>query len=302
MAASATISGALSVGTFTVNSLSVGSGGITAAGATINGNLTATGNVGIGTATPTEKLEVAGNIKALAVLYAGGSEVDDAVIKNTLMAIGNVGIGTSPSAITKLNIAQSARTGTHPNSLGLYVTGDFNAQNNGIEFRHTNGTQGIGFGYNSIYATGSNTDQDLNLLPRGAGKVGIGTASPTEKLEVAGNIKVNGYYAAVGSEVLRIIRGTVTSTGAIDSGSGFTVSRTALGLYQITFNAVFSAKPTVVVTQQYPDSDIFVDAGGSTLDNSIVIAVSTSKCLVKCGQGAGNAADRRFEFIAIGPR
>jgi len=38
---------------------------------------------------------------------------------------------------------------------GLYVTGDFGQDADGVEFRHSNGTQGIGFGFNTIYATGS---------------------------------------------------------------------------------------------------------------------------------------------------
>jgi hypothetical protein len=66
------------------------------------------------------------------------------------------------------------RSGTHPTSVkGLYVTGDFAADSDGIEFRHTNGTQGIGFGYNTIYATGGNANQDLGLKPKGTGKVNV---------------------------------------------------------------------------------------------------------------------------------
>jgi hypothetical protein len=46
---------------------------------------------------------------------------------------------------------------------------------NGIEFRHDNGTQGIGFGFNTIYATGSNDDQDLGLAARGLGSLTFNT-------------------------------------------------------------------------------------------------------------------------------
>jgi hypothetical protein len=88
---------------------------------------------------------------------------------------GNVGIGTA-NPVARLDIAQTARTGNgHPTAVkGLYVTGDFGASNDGVEFRHTNGTQGIGLGYSTIYATGSNADQPLNLQPRGKGEIGIG--------------------------------------------------------------------------------------------------------------------------------
>ena len=44
------------------------------------------------------------------------------------------------------------------------------------EFRDPNGTQGIGIGYNRIYGTGSNPNQDIAIEPRGSGIVS-GTSS-----------------------------------------------------------------------------------------------------------------------------
>ncbi len=41
----------------------------------------------------------------------------------------------------------------------------------GIEFVHSNETQGIGFGYNTIYATGTNASQKLGLKSRGSGNI-----------------------------------------------------------------------------------------------------------------------------------
>jgi len=51
--------------------------------------------------------------------------------------------------------------------------GSIGADSAGHEFRHNNRTQGIGLGYNTIYATGSNPDQDLGLKARGNGKVRV---------------------------------------------------------------------------------------------------------------------------------
>jgi hypothetical protein len=55
----------------------------------------------------------------------------------------------------------------------LYVAGEFGADKKEVEFRHSNATQGIGFGYNTIYAAGSNADQDLNIKSKGNGKVKV---------------------------------------------------------------------------------------------------------------------------------
>ncbi|KAA3620790.1 MAG: hypothetical protein DWQ02_28840 [Bacteroidetes bacterium] len=180
------------------------------------------GNVGIGTTSPGRALEIN---NALKLSNSGGVNGNDGVIgvatfaqglnivgirtdgthrkiglwgsiiqheniggnawKGTQEFDGKVGIGTS-SPIANLDITQGKRTGSHPGVInGLYVTGNFGDSNNGVEFRHSNGTQGIGFGYNSIYATGTYGDQSLNLIPKGKGKVGVGTTSPQALLHVA---------------------------------------------------------------------------------------------------------------------
>ncbi|MCP4699276.1 MAG: hypothetical protein GY862_20875 [Gammaproteobacteria bacterium] len=136
-----------------------------------------------------------GNQHLQAGIYAWGTHgwgsglafrtaLDDTTLSTRMVITdqGNIGIGTT-NPVAKLDIQQTARTGTHPASLkGLYITGDFDGDSNGIEFRHSNGAQGIGFGYNTIYATGADANQSLFLKARGTGQV-----------KVAGTLQADNY-------------------------------------------------------------------------------------------------------------
>jgi hypothetical protein len=110
---------------------------------------------------------------------------------------GNVGIGIGAvNPIARLDILSgAARTGTHPAAVkGLYITGDFGGASDGVEIRHSNGTQGIGIGYNSLYAAGSSADQNLNIMPKGTGGVGINIATPSRKFFVNGDAGGTGVW------------------------------------------------------------------------------------------------------------
>src|SRR5204862_529378 len=92
---------------------------------------------------------------------------------------GNVGIGIgAETPAARLDIQGAPRSGKHPTAVkGMYVTGDFGDAGDGVEFRHSNATSGIGIAHNTIYAAGTNANQNLNILPKGTGTVGIGTTS-----------------------------------------------------------------------------------------------------------------------------
>jgi hypothetical protein len=151
--------------------------------------------------------------------------------KITVLQSGSVGIGTT-APIGRFDVqGPTARSGTPPTTPAFYVTGNLGSGTGGpaannIEFRHDNQTQGIGFGFQTIYATGSTTNQPLNLLSRGSspitlnaygystGKVGIGVTDPVGKLSV---------YSAFGADDLAFQYGATglghVISGGVDGGS-----------------------------------------------------------------------------------
>ena len=131
----------------------------------------------------------------------GGTSAPDAITDN-IFTQGNVSIGTITSLHT-LDVNQDTRTATHPtDSRPLYVTGAIGAASKGIEFRHSNGSQGIGFGYNTVYAAGSNVDQGLNIMPKGTGEIGVGTTGPTAFLDINGDVRVRTIPVAADTDQL----------------------------------------------------------------------------------------------------
>jgi hypothetical protein len=110
---------------------------------------------------------------------------------------GNVGIGTT-NPLGNLHVQTEARSGTEGSGKGIYVTGNVNEYSGGSEFRHSNQTQGVGIGYAGIYATGSNTDQNLYIISRGTGS----TYVKNYQVHSDDRIKTNEEYITNATETL----------------------------------------------------------------------------------------------------
>lgn len=142
----------------------------------INGGLTRmaidgiTGNVGIGTTTPEEKLHVNGNLKV-----GGTTRVNDDLFLPTAKSI-YVG-GNTPTGEDGVRIHQATSNGfiDHKGSGALHFRAD---NSNGSATRMT--------------------------IDGGTGNVGIGTTSPSEKLHVNGNLYVHNGNIATNSGNLSV--------------------------------------------------------------------------------------------------
>lgn len=98
-------------------------------------------------------------------------------------------------------------------------------------------------------------------------------------------------FATASPENLRVVRGSVESTGAILAGSDFNVVKIAAGTYELTFLSAFAGFFTIVAI---PNTAGRGASGGY---------VSTTKATIKTFVSETYSdIDTRFHFIAIGPR
>ncbi len=195
------------------------------------------GRVGIRTTSPTEALDVSGNVKATNFIGDGSqlTNVPSSVwtgTSNISYSGGDVGIGTSTPATT-LEV-------TGANSIGFDI-----ANRNNAPFKIGNGSYALYMDANEIHTfmeDGSTDQRDLHIQSgnvnantilnyNNTGKVGIGTLSPTEKLDVSGNVKATTFIGD-GAQLTNVAASSLpgdyswTTTGNIQANNMYLVGQT----------------------------------------------------------------------------
>jgi hypothetical protein len=232
------------------------------------------GNVGIGTTAPTHRLDVTGGgaviRSSLTVTGAGlsGTQTAFEVIGGTMTVRydGNVGIGTT-SPIDRLHVSNGVirsdfnGAGSSLNTLSMYlVSGD-----PGIGFRNTGTSAGYTMEASNTgglrFATATETlgSQTNRVAFDAVGQVGIGTVTPTHRLDVTGGGAV--------------IRSSLTVTGA-----GLSGTQTAFEVIGGTMTVRYDGKVGIGTTSPATKLDVNGNAqfgsGGTKSTFSVTGALS----------------------------
>ena len=191
--------------------------------------------VGIGNASPQEKLHVSGNIRLNGDLQSTGEVIINNPSSNIIF---------QNAAVEKTFLQLSGndlRIGTYSsNTLGRFIV---------------------------------RVGGDDRILVGNGGFVGINVSEPVARLDVGGNINVSGKMLRTSNgaaNMLPVAYGLIRSNGTVSSGSGnFSVSRIAIGIYRIQSDE-FNSTTVVVVTPTASNLTIAADQDPNNANSLLV--------------------------------
>jgi len=239
------------------------------------------GNVGIGTTSPSATLEVNGAAKA------------------TAFHTSTFGTATNP--------ALRINTGS---GLGLYGSAtNLNVAVNGIDsMRFNTALSGVNYLAVSPAATasspvistvGADANIDLTISPKGAGNivfssgnVGIGTTSPGARLEVAGQIKITGGSPGAGKVLQSDASGlaTWTTLGGSESTSVSNIGTAGVGVYKqltgsnVELKKINAGSSAITITDDTANNELDINLG--TVARTSIATGSPNFVLINDGSGA----------------
>ena len=297
--------------------------------------INSSGNVGIGTISPSAKLDVNGqgnfsdflNVNSSTGIRSTGwlhlhrygistnvAVGNNGTDVNLYVPNGNVGIGTTtPSAslsIDKTNVNQHRALDLENDSItySMYVDQDNIGTDSWSLFDTTNSQTALRYlpsasGYWQFYT--NNTER---MRINSSGNVGIGTTSPSEKLEVVGNAILDNSNAK-----LKIKAGGTGTVGSIDFT--FNTDSTQYGLIDLNYNSrasqglriksVYPMTLDAVTAQKFLISGSEkmriissgnVGIGTSSPSAKLEVKGSGTSPIVYFGNGVDNAPNRQLAF------
>lgn len=261
--------------------------------------ITGTGNVGIGTTSPQEKLHVAGNIHMNATnptLQLQSSGVDKGFLQ---LAGDDIRIGTNSSNsngkffVRTSGANQLEIDGTNGiNVLKLYAAGAHKASittntNDNVTFNTVN--------------TGSqlqlNNEVYINIS---SSRTGFGTPNPEEKVHVSGgNLKITGgsllKSTTGGFDMMPLCYGRINANGTIYTATpNVSVTRTSAGTYDITCSGITASS---VISVTVYGSTRYIGSGEYVSSGKMKVQIENIKEVIDDPSGFHGNDDKTFYFV-----